>query len=157
MTVEGYRGRGRALVFCLLGIPLYLLGWTQSVWAIQAHGPPEGLYAHQMAHMAFLGAMVYIWFRTRYRGGDGWRPIRLSFIFFALWNLNTLFVHALAGSISPDQFLGSSGELPRYFIARSGLDVYFFLGKMDHFLFVPGAICLGLGLKKLNQSGPLSP
>jgi hypothetical protein len=121
------------------------------VFAIQTHSVPEGLYAHQIGHLAFLAAMVYIWSRTRRRPGTGWGFIRLSFIFFGLWNINTFLTHCIQESLSPLQFEGNSWGLPRFFIARSALDIYFFFGKMDHLLCVPGAFFLGLGLKALGE------
>jgi hypothetical protein len=120
--------------------------------AIQTHGPPEGLYAHQIAHLGFLVAMVYIWFRTRHREGEGWRLIRLSFVFFAVWNINTFITHSVSVTLDPAKFQGYMGPLPKYFVARSVIDIYFFLGKMDHFLCIPAALCLGLGLQKMRRA-----
>ncbi len=131
------------------------LAWFDAdtaVWAIQTHGAPEGLYAHQIAHLAFLIAMAYIWFRTRRREGEGWRLIRLSFIFFAIWNINTFISHAVAAGMDPAALQGRLGPLPRYIVARSALDIYFFFGKMDHFLCIPAALCLGLGLQKMRRA-----
>jgi hypothetical protein len=130
----------------------WILTMPDPVLAIQTHGPPEGLYVHQIAHVGFLVAMIYICLKTRKRRGAGWGLIRLSFIFFALWNVNTLLVHTIQVFLSPDQFQGTTGMLPRYFIPRSGLDIVYYFGKMDHLLCVPAALLLGLGLKKLDRS-----
>lgn len=139
-----------------LGVVLGLLACPETVLAIQTHGAPEGLYAHQIAHAGFLVAMIYIWLKTRNRSGDGWGMIRLSFIFFALWNINTFIVHAIEASLSPLQFEGTNGALSRYFIPASGVDIFYYFGKMDHLLCVPAALLLGLGLKKLDRSGQTS-
>jgi hypothetical protein len=139
------------------GMGAGILTLPETVWAIQTHGPPEGLYAHQIAHVGFLIAMVYIWLKTRNRQGAGWGMIRLSFIFFAMWNVNTLMVHAIQVYLSPEQFEGTTGMLPRYFMPRSGLEVYYYFGKMDHLLCVPAALFLGLGLKKLDRSERTAP
>ncbi|MBW1783015.1 MAG: hypothetical protein JRL30_20015 [Deltaproteobacteria bacterium] len=136
----------------LLGILSFLLWDVHPALAIQTHGPPEGLYAHQIAHLAFLVAMLYIWFRTRHREGEGWRLIRLSFVFFAVWNINTFIMHSVSVALDPSKFQGHMGPLPRYFVARSAIDIYFFLGKMDHFLCIPAAVCLGLGLQKMRRA-----
>ena len=145
------KSRLAATLLFLTGAAFALLGCPDPVLAIQTHGNPEGLYAHQMAHVGFIVAMIYIYFKTRNRRGAGWGMIRLSFIFFALWNVNTLVVHAIEDSLSPWQFEGV-GMLPNYFVPRSGLEVFYYFGKMDHLLCVPAALLLGLGLKKLNRS-----
>jgi hypothetical protein len=150
--------REKPLLF-LWGIAFSLFACPDPVSAIQTHGGPEGLYAHQMAHVGFLLAMIYIYFKTRTRQGAGWGMIRLSFILFALWNLNTLTVHAIENTLSPLQFQGTS-TLSQYFLPRAALEVYYYFGKMDHLLCVPAAVLLGLGLKKLDrfeQSSPHAP
>ena len=139
------------------GILCYLLCDPQPALAIQTHGAPEGLYAHQIAHLAFLIAMVYIWLRTRHREGEGWGLIRLSFLFFAIWNIITFINHGISATLDPAKFQGHIGALPRYFVAHSATDIYFFLGKMDHFLCIPAALCLGLGLKKMRRLAQSSP
>ncbi len=103
--------------------------------------------------MAFLAGMLYVWFRTRRRVGPGWRLIRASFIFFALWSINTALTHWVHASLTPDQFLGDVPSLPSYFVPRSPVELLFYFGKMDHLLCVPGALLLGLGLNKIYHSG----
>ena len=142
----------RSRMAWLFGILSYLLCDAHPALAIQTHGPPEGLYAHQIAHLGFLVAMAYIWFRTRHRGGEGWRLIRLSFVFFAIWNMNAFITHSISAALDPSKFQGHMGPLPRYFVARSAVDIYFFLGKMDHLLCIPAALCLGLGLQKMRRA-----
>ncbi len=119
--------------------------------AVQAHGHPEGLYVHQLGHLAFLVSMLYIWFRTRKRRGAGWVFIRLAFVLFALWNVNTFLIHAIQVSLSPGQFVGRIGGLPRYFQPRSALEVYYYFGKMDHLLCVPAAFFLAMGLRRMGR------
>jgi len=141
-----------ALRLCLV-LALWCLALPGPLHAVQTHGEPEGLYAHQMGHVAFLAAMIYIGLRIRARRGAGWGFIRLSFIFFALWNVNAFLVHAIQASLSPDQFEGVPGGLAQFFSPRSGVDIYFFFGKMDHLLCAPATLFLGLGLRRLGRSG----
>ncbi|MGM0425970.1 MAG: hypothetical protein ACQEQ7_01895 [Thermodesulfobacteriota bacterium] len=96
--------------------------------------------------------MAYIWLRTRHRTGEGWRLIRLSFVFFAVWNMNTFINHGISAALDPTKFQGDMGTLPRYLVTRSTLDIYFFFGQMDHFLCIPAALCLGLGLRKMRRA-----
>ncbi|MDZ7695927.1 MAG: hypothetical protein U5R49_03030 [Deltaproteobacteria bacterium] len=140
-----------------LGILWALLCEATPALAIQTHGAPEGLYAHQIAHLAFLVAMVYIWLRTRHRRGTGWGLIRLAFVFFAIWNINTFINHGISAALLPAQFQGEIGGLPRYFVAHSFSDLYFFFGRMDHFLCIPAGLCLGFGLRKMYRAGRRMP
>jgi hypothetical protein len=123
-----------------------------SASAIQTHGAPEGLYAHQMAHLGFMVAMVYIWLRTRRRAGEGWGLIRLSFVFFAVWNVTTFINHGISATLDSTQFQGHIGPFPEFLVARLPIDLYFFFGQMDHFLCIPAALFLGLGLRKMRQA-----
>jgi hypothetical protein len=134
-----------------------LLCHASPALAIQTHGAPEGLYAHQIAHLAFLVAMAYIWLRTRHRKGAGWRLIRLAFVFFAIWNINTFISHSISTTLDPSQFQGQIGGLPKYFVAHSFWDLYFFFSKMDHVLCIPASLCLGLGLRKMHQASQRIP
>jgi len=56
----------------------------------QAHSAPEGLYAHQLAHIFFtvsMGVLIY-WLRERQLVQSlGWRYIQYAPLFFILWNL----------------------------------------------------------------------
>ena len=71
--------------------------------ATQGHGGIEGVYAHQFAHLFFLfsmGSLIY-WLRARKLIREpGWRLIQYSALFFILWNLDTLTVHALDDQFS---------------------------------------------------------
>jgi hypothetical protein len=142
---------GGLLIFLSLLLSLLL---PEPARAVQTHGAPEGLYTHQMGHMAFLCAMVYIWFRTRNRRGPGWRLIRLSFVFFALWNVNAFLVHAIEASLAASRFEWGVEGRALFLLPRSGPEIYFYFGKMDHLLCVPAALLLGLGLRRLRRSGP---
>ncbi len=145
------RSARRRLLWFISGL-CCLLYDVHPALAIQPHGAPEGLYAHQIAHLGFLIAMAYIWLRTRHRTGEGWRLIRLSFVFFAVWNMNTFINHGISAALDPTKFQGDMGTLPRYLVTRSTLDIYFFFGQMDHFLCIPAALCLGLGLRKMRRA-----
>jgi len=90
-------------------------------------------------------------------GCTGWPLIRLSFVFFAIWNINTFINHGISTALDPAQFQGQIGGLPRYFRAHSFRDFYFFFGKMDHLLCIPAGLCLGLGLRKMHRASQRIP
>ena len=148
---DGAESIRRPTVLWLSGLCLALSD-ADMAWAVQTHGAPEGLYAHQIGHLVFLVAMIYIWLRTHRRTGSGWRMIRLAFVFFAVWNINTFITHAIAAGLDPARFRGDMGPLSRYFLAQSTLDVYFFFGKMDHLLCIPAALFLGMGLHQMRRA-----
>jgi hypothetical protein len=99
-----------------------LLIWPDAALATQGHGGAEGLYSHQIAHLIFLAAMVYLCFQL-IRSGDfvqrGWRWIFVSAILFLLWNMDTLFVHAYRELLGSQHFSGDFLGLKRNFHAES--------------------------------------
>jgi hypothetical protein len=78
------------------------LAWTLLIpgnaLATQGHGGIEGVYAHQFAHLFFIvsmGILIY-WLRERKLVREtGWRFIQYAALFFILWNIDTIIVHAL--------------------------------------------------------------
>jgi hypothetical protein len=48
----------RRLLFLLWVLVLEGL-FPRPVQAIQPHGPPEGFYLHQIAHLPFIGALLF--------------------------------------------------------------------------------------------------
>ena len=84
--------------------------------ATQAHGEPEGILAHQLAHLFFIlsmGVLIY-WLRERNLVVEkAWRCIQYSALFFILWNLDTILAHLIgrtaeAGAGHPDRPVGHS-------------------------------------------------
>jgi hypothetical protein len=128
--------------------------------ATQGHGGIEGVYVHQLAHLFFIlsmGILIY-WLRERDLVKDlGWRYIQYAALFFILWNIDTVLVHAL-----DDQFkLIEVQRIDRWQIQITDrfdfapLRVVYYLAKLDHLLCVPALICLYLGLKRLLDSTPV--
>lgn len=125
--------------------------------AIQSHGGPEGLHAHQMAHLFFAFSMGLLIFWLRRRGlvtEQGWRFIQYGALFFIAWNLNAFFGHwleELSGlliteRIGPMQIRITTVE------GHGWAGVAFYLAKLDHLLCVPALIFLFLGLRRLLRA-----
>jgi hypothetical protein len=141
----------------ILGIFLAFPGLSM---ATQAHGEPEGILAHQLAHLFFLfsmGVLIY-WLRERKLVAErAWRYIQYSALFFILWNLNTFCAHLL------DEHIGlvevtriglwdirvDTGDGPPWLIWL------YYLLKLDHLLCVPALAFLAAGLRRLVRSGGL--
>ena len=123
-------------------------------FATQGHGGIEGVYVHQMAHIFFIISMATLIYWLRQSGlarQTGWRLIQFSALFFILWNLDTILVHAL-----DDQFSVLQVErIVRWQILLTDrfdsdfLKWVYYVAKLDHLLCVPALLFLFSGLKRL--------
>lgn len=118
------------------------------VLATQTHGGPEGVYAHQIAHLFYILSMGFFihWLRERKLVEEsGWRFIQYAAFFLILWNLDTFLVHSLEqtglGSIQINAQNGSNG-----------LETLYYFAKLDHLLCVPALFFLYLGLRRLLKA-----
>lgn len=141
--------------FVLTIISAFFFMIPQTALATQAHGAPEGIYAHQFAHVFFLLSMVILiyWLRQRrLTEKKGWLFIQYAAVFFILWNFNVLIVHFLdeqstlvvVEKIDPWRIRISS---PLGRVAEE----FYYLAKMDHLFCVPAMVFLFLGLKTLLE------
>ena len=130
--------------------------------ATQGHGGPEGLYAHQMAHLFFMFAMglLIYWLRSRRLiDQGGWRLIQYSALFFFLWNIDAFIVHLLEEQITllrisrPEQWRIAIETAPRW----NWLGAVYYLVKLDHLLCVPAIIFLFMGLRRLTREAARRP
>ncbi len=134
-----------------IGLPVLLvLGQTESAWALQSHGAPEGIYVHQMAHLLFMGALAYLYWHTRRSPvlvSKGWKYLQLFCILLFCWNVlafigHTAFEHLVATDFIQRESWGEQLAPP-----LSVTKVLYFISKMDHFLYVPALIALVIGLR----------
>ena len=125
--------------------------------ATQAHGAPEGIVAHQLAHIFFIvsmGVLIY-WLRERNLVVEkSWRYIQYSALFFILWNLDTIFAHLLDEQLSLVR-VTRIGLWDIHIDTEDGsrglVWLYYFL-KLDHLLCVPALAFLLTGLRRLVKS-----
>ena len=123
--------------------------------ATQAHGAPEGLYAHQLAHIFFIismGVLIY-WLRARQLiKVVGWRHIQYAALFFILWNVDALCVHLLEEQmavIDVQRLAGWQIRISAPNHPESLLPWLYYVAKLDHLLSVPALLFLYAGLKRL--------
>jgi hypothetical protein len=136
---------------CLGGTILLL---AEPALATQAHGAPEGLYAHQLAHIFFIismGVLIY-WLRERQLvRAVGWRYIQYAALFFILWNLDAFGVHLLEEQLGIIDVRRIDPWQIRV-TATHGSELLLWLyyaAKLDHLLCVPALLLLYFGLRRL--------
>lgn len=130
--------------------------------ATQAHGAPEGLYSHQLAHLFFTLSLCWLiyWLQKRHLiVQPGWRHIQYGAIFLILWNIDAFLAHFMDEQIA----LVSVQRLSNWQIEINSSTgqpdlawIYYFL-KLDHLLCVPALCFFYIGLKRLLNNGLNSP
>lgn len=134
-------------VFTLLSL---LLALPEQSWALQSHGPPEGLYVHQIAHVLFMGALGYLYWHTRVTqepGHRGWKYLQVFCVLMFLWNMvaftgHEAFEHLLPGDFHAEGTLGEQLVEP-----LTSVKLLYFVTKLDHLLFVPALLALLVSLR----------
>jgi hypothetical protein len=137
-----------------LGLIVSVVFITQPALATQAHNAPEGLYAHQLAHIFFIvsmGVLIY-WLRERKLvQAVGWRYIQYSALFFILWNVDAFFVHLVEEQLDliDIQRMGLwEINITTTMKSQKFLGLYY-AAKLDHLLCVPALLFLYFGLRRL--------
>jgi len=137
-----------------IGSLFYIVFNAEPAFATQTHGAPEGIYAHQMAHLFFMfsmGTLIY-WLRARRLVEEtGWRYIQYAAFFLILWNIDAFVVHLLdemPGILRVERInfwqirIQASSNL-------KSLEILYYIAKLDHLLCVPALLFLYAGLKRL--------
>lgn len=131
-------------------ILLLVLGQTESAWALQSHGAPEGIYVHQMAHLLFMGALAYLYWHTRRSpalASTGWKYLQLFCILLFCWNVLAFVGHAAYEHLLATDFIQRESWGEQLASPLSVAKVLYFISKMDHFLYVPALIALVISLR----------
>lgn len=130
---------------------ILLFFWHVPAWAVQGHGEAEGPVVHLMAHLLLGLALLLFLYVLHTRPPDAglsWRSLKLSLLFFLLWDLDHLFVHWFAGQMYPDLRDSGARLVEDHFAGpRSLLSVLYYLGRFDHLLCVPALWFLTTALR----------
>lgn len=139
-------------------MPLAVMGILLApdrVWALQVHPHPEGLVAHQLAHIFFSATMVVLayWLQVnQFVQERGWRFIQISCLLFLLWNIDAFSGHLIARHLPNEMFVGEPRSLSRkVLLGQSAWVLPYFILHLDHFICVPAILCLLLGIRSLYR------
>ena len=119
-------------------------------FAIQAHGAPEGLYVHQMAHLLFSAALGYLFWDTKRSGfsGRGWTYLRIFCVLTILWNLLAIVGHAAAEILHSESYTNGGEYLYRAVqFPLTFVELIYYIAQLEHLVMVPGMIFLVLSLR----------
>ncbi|HID97366.1 MAG TPA: hypothetical protein EYP57_04145 [Thermodesulfobacteriaceae bacterium] len=137
-------------VLFVLFLPLF---FPSRAAAVQIHGPPEGLYVHQMAHCIFAAAMIFlIYLLSKYPPGKGtaWKYLKISLFFFFMWNINALIVHSLDVRLPDDALFKTADFWKNRLNPPLTLERWvYFVTKHDHFWCVTAMFFLVISLRSL--------
>ncbi len=140
-------------IFFLIAGVLFL--FSSPALATQSHGDPEGLYVHQLSHIFFvfsMGILIY-WLRVRELVKEkGWKYIQYAAFFFILWTLDAFTAHLLDEQYRWVSVTRADRWYLRIDSAYSGLDIFYYIVKLDHLFCVPAMIFFYAGLKRLSQT-----
>ncbi len=122
--------------------------------ATQRHGGIEGVYIHQLSHLFFavsMGILIY-WLRQRNLVKEtGWRFIQYAALFFILWNLDAFIVHLLDDQLN----IIHVKKIDMWHVrinaenGQRGLEILYYIAKLDHLFCVPALFFLYAGLRRL--------
>jgi hypothetical protein len=131
-------------------------------FALQTHGAPEGLYAHQLAHLFFIicmGSFAYRVHRTRLPSYRGWIFFAAGGILLIAWNIWAFTGHFVTLLIAEENFILPEGSMVPMLRITSWKEICYYILKMDHLLSVPALVCFYFGLKNIlvmSSREPLS-
>ncbi|MEA3468267.1 MAG: hypothetical protein U9R57_08605 [Thermodesulfobacteriota bacterium] len=142
----------RTFPFLLLFV---LTVFPGNAWAVQSHGPPEGLYVHQMAHIFYAAALSYLAWdiqRSEFRS-RGWRFLQVFCVLMIIWNVVALTGHALAGSVHSSYFTVHSNYLSIHLQGPfNTVKLLYYFTTLDHLVSVPAFICLFIAMRSIYRA-----
>jgi hypothetical protein len=124
--------------------------WPLPALAIQTHGHPEGLYAHQLGHLAFLAAMIYVCWEVRRRrllSRPGFPALFWACLLLAGWNLLTFWGHWAEQGMDPGAIDSRAGYLHQLLHITDLGGLIYYLASLDHLILVPALWLFYLGLR----------
>ena len=147
----------RRLTHVWLGVSALVLFSPQPSLAFITHGHPEGLYVHQIAHLLFAGAMIFMIYLIKREGlleVPGFRMLVWASLLFVGWNFDAFIGHIAEVYVSPQAFRGEAADFSRRLLMTDLSTWVYYITKMDHLILVPAFYLLYRGLKALAFEAP---
>lgn len=132
---------------------LLFLFSASPVLAIQAHGSPEGLYAHQIGHLLFGLAMVGFAVRiliSKLTEEKSWQWMAIGALMLACWNGWAFVAHFLEEAIPLANFQLNGKGVKVGLWMNSPIEWFYYLFKMDHLVSIPALLFIYLALRRMN-------
>ncbi len=129
-----------------------LLAFPHPALALISHGHPEGLYVHQIAHLLFAGAMVFLIYMLTREGLQrisGFQILIWANVFFIWWNLHAFVGHLAEVMLSEQAFLGQPTDPGQRLVMTDGTAWVYYATQLDHLILVPAFYLFYRGLKAL--------
>lgn len=133
-------------------VPVLLLTFPRPSLALISHGHPEGLYVHQLAHLLFAGAMLFLVYMIRREGlqrEGGFRALIWAGFFYTWWNLVAFVGHTAEVFLPEQAFLGRPTDVGQRLLMTQASAWVYYVAKMDHLFLVPAFYLFYRGLKAL--------
>ncbi len=143
------------LIPLTLFLPFFFLFAPDTAWALQSHGPPEGIFVHQMAHLFYASAVGYLFWDIGRRSfpGKGWRYLQIFCVFMILWNLVAFTGHWLGFYIANSDIIRPTGYFSSQLVGPlSSIKLIYFFATLDHIFSLPAIFFLFLSLRSLYNS-----
>lgn len=131
-------------------IPVLLFGTPENAAALQTHAAPEGIYVHQMAHVLFMTALIYLYWhtrRTQETTSRGWKYFQVFCIFLILWNILAFTGHETYEHLHDKDFVLRNTRDSMLAHPLTFKKFLYYITKMDHFLVIPALIALVISLR----------
>lgn len=142
----------RTAAGAFFGLCFLFLALPDAAWALQSHGPPEGIYIHQMAHIFFFGSLLYLYRDLCHTSekDQGWRYLRWFCLLMLCWNVVAFIGHAVTFHLSEEHIANASSYLhSRLLGPMDATKILFYITRFDHVLIVPALFFLYRGLRTL--------
>jgi len=144
----------RTFPFLLLFV---LTVFPGNAWAVQSHGPPEGLYVHQLAHIFYAAALSYLGWdiqRSEFQS-RGWRFIQIFCVLMVAWNVVAFVGHSVGDYVHSHGLTlinGSEYLHTRFEGSVNAINFLFYFTKLDHLVSVPAFIFLFMGMRTIYRN-----
>lgn len=132
-----------------------LLVIPRSVYALQTHGAPEGLFAHQGAHLFLIVSLVIFLVNIRRSSLDeqkSWRLLFRGTLLLALWNLWAFFGHQAEVYMPESSVVLLPGRHIPSVLVASWREAAFYVFKMDHLICLPALLFFYGGLRRIRTA-----